>query len=101
MCRNFNGTCENAPNEDLSVELIVDDPDDLWNMLLNRSQKEQRTTEEMKEVRRRLQVLISLNFLFLFELIEMASDAKKMYSLTSYTAEIQITVSSTSVLSVM
>lgn len=77
MCRNFNGTCENALDEDLSVELIVDDPDDLWNILLNRSQKEQRTTEEMKEVRRRLQVLISLNFLFLFELIEMASDAKK------------------------
>ena len=78
MCRNFNGTCENVPNEDLSVELIVDDPDDLWNMLLNRSQKEQRTTEEMKEVRRRLQILISLNFLFLFELIEMASDAEKI-----------------------
>lgn len=77
MCRNFNGTCENALDEDLSVELIVDDPDDLWNILLNLSQKEQRTTEEMKEVRRRLQVLISLNFLFLFELIEMASDAKK------------------------
>lgn len=75
MCRNFNGTCENALDEDLSAELIVDDPDDLWNILLNRSQKEQRTTEEMKEVRRRLQVLISLNFLFLFELIEMASDA--------------------------